>query len=293
MAVKVPGTLVGSGRSADVYDVGDGRVLRRYRDGRDPRHVDGEAQVMVYARTHGVPVPEVFDVSGPDIVMARAVGPTMLDLVARRPWQLRAHARLLARLHGIVHQVPASGLAGLALRTRRGESGPADGDVLLHRDLHPLNVILTEAGPMIIDWEGASHGPAVADVALTWVIIGYSDVPNSGIEGAVTRAFQATFTRSFVRAAGPVHESWRQAAIRERLADPHLLPAEAARLERLARLLAGLRGRGGQDREVAVLLAGRGRVVRVADGQGDRIEPAGAVAQLMAGELGANVGERV
>jgi hypothetical protein len=87
---------------------------------------------------------------------------------------------------------------------------------------------------MIIDWEGASRGPAVADVALTWVIIGYSDIPNSGIEGVVTRAFQAAFTRSFIRAAGPVHESWRQAAIRERLTDPHLLPAEAIRLERLA-----------------------------------------------------------
>src|SRR5712671_951135 len=111
MAVGAPGTLVGAGRNADVFDIGGGRVLRRYRDGREAGRVDTEAQVMTHARAFGVPVPEVFDVSGSDIVMERAAGPTMLDVVGRRPCTVRAQARLLARLHGLVHQVPASGLA--------------------------------------------------------------------------------------------------------------------------------------------------------------------------------------
>ena len=98
MAVTVPGALLGSGRNADAYDIGGGRVLRRYRDGRDSSRVAGEAQVMAHARACGVPVPEVFDVSGADIVMERAAGPTMLDVLGRRPWTLRAHARELARL---------------------------------------------------------------------------------------------------------------------------------------------------------------------------------------------------
>src|SRR5215472_13478770 len=101
MAVKVPGTLIGSGRNADAYDLGDGRVLRRYRDGRDARRVFAEAQVMTHVRACGIPVPEVFDVSGSDIVMERAVGPTMLDALGSRPWTLRAQARELARLHGL------------------------------------------------------------------------------------------------------------------------------------------------------------------------------------------------
>ena len=81
METELPGTLLGAGRNADVYDVGGGRVLRRYRDGRDPAAVDREAQVMAYARAHGVPVPEVFEVTGSDIVMERATGPTMLDVL--------------------------------------------------------------------------------------------------------------------------------------------------------------------------------------------------------------------
>src|ERR1700761_1436404 len=111
MAAEAPGALVGTGRSADVYDLGNGRVLRRYRNQREPGRVAAEAEVMVRARASGVPVPKVFDVSGTDIVMERAAGPTMLELVGRRPWTAREQARLLARLHGLVHQVPASGLS--------------------------------------------------------------------------------------------------------------------------------------------------------------------------------------
>ena len=228
METELPGTLLGAGRNADVYDVGGGRVLRRYRDGRDPAAVDREAQVMAYARAHGVPVPEVFEVTGSDIVMERATGPTMLDVLGRRPWTLRRQARLLARLHATVHQVPA--LPGL-----RAPCGDEDrgSQVLLHRDLHPMNVILTSAGPVIIDWEGAARGPAMYDVAWTWVIIASSEVPETGLAAAAVRGLQAQLTRSFVRAAGPIDQVWRAQAIRDRLLDRNVLPAERARLERL------------------------------------------------------------
>jgi aminoglycoside phosphotransferase (APT) family kinase protein len=228
METELPGTLVGAGRNADVYDIGGGRVLRRYRDGRDPGAVDREAQVMTHARAHGVPVPEVFQVAGSDIVMERATGPTMLDVLGRRPWTLRQQARLLARLHATVHQAPA--LPGL--RAAYGEEDP-DRQVLLHRDLHPMNVILTSAGPVIIDWEGAARGPAMYDVAWTWVILASSEVQDIGLATAVVRGLQAQFTRSFVRAAGPIDQAWRAKAIRDRLLDRNVLPAERVRLERL------------------------------------------------------------
>ena len=175
-----------------------------------------------------MPVPEVFEVTGTDIVMERAAGPTMLDALARRPWTVRSHARSLARLHALVHQVPA--LPGLP-----APCGDEDREsqVLLHRDLHPENVILTSAGPMIIDWEGAARGPAIFDVAMTWVIVASSEVPDNGLAAGVVRAVQAQFTRSFVRAAGPIDQAWRAKAVGDRLIDPNVLPAERTRLERL------------------------------------------------------------
>jgi Ser/Thr protein kinase RdoA (MazF antagonist) len=96
-----------------------------------------------------------------------------------------------------------------------------------------MNVILTADGPQIIDWEGALRGPAVADVAMTWVIVTFSQVQLPRLEAVAARTVRAMFTRAFLRAAGPLDQHWRQTAVRYRLGDPHLLPAERARLERL------------------------------------------------------------
>ena len=84
--VNAPGRLLGSGRYTDVYDIGHGRVLRRYRDAAAVP--SREAEVMMHARAHGVPVPEVFDASGTDIVMEHVPGPTMVQVLTRRPWTL-------------------------------------------------------------------------------------------------------------------------------------------------------------------------------------------------------------
>jgi len=184
---------------------------------------------MRHARAHGVPVPEVFAVDGTDIVMARATGPTMLEVLGRCPWTIPAQARLLARLHTQVHAVPAMD----------GQRAPfGDGPALLHMDLHPQNVILTADGPMIIDWEGAARGPAAADIAMTWVIVAFSQVNGSRLEIALVRVVQRLFTRAFLRAAraaGPVPESVLDAAAAYRLGDHNLLPAEAARIRRRTR----------------------------------------------------------
>jgi hypothetical protein len=65
------------------------------------------------------------------------------------------------------------------------------------------------------------------------VIMGFSSVPPTSVGATAVRAVQRLFTRSFLAAAGPVDRAWLAAAVRQRLGDPHLLPAERARLERL------------------------------------------------------------
>src|SRR5215472_1031976 len=99
-----PGRLIGSGRAADVYELDGGRVLRRYRAFVDAAP---EAQVMTYLHRAGFPVPEVFDVDGHDLVMARLSGRDMLAELGRKPWLVPRYARTLARLHDRLHQIPA------------------------------------------------------------------------------------------------------------------------------------------------------------------------------------------
>lgn len=216
---------VAHGRWTDIYDLGGGRVLKRYRDATAEPIAAFEAAVLVHARAHGVPVPEVFEVDGGDLVLERIDGPTMLRDLTRRPYAMARHARTLAELHGIVHRVPAP--EGL-----QRPFGP--GDALLHLDLHPDNVILSRSGPVLIDWQGAVAGPAAADVAHTWLLLRTSVVPGPFLQRAIGSLGQRLFARTYLAQvdAAAVTRALPAVAAR-RLEDVSLLEAEATRIRRL------------------------------------------------------------
>jgi aminoglycoside phosphotransferase (APT) family kinase protein len=221
--------LLGRGRDADVFVLDDGRVLRRYRD--PGRTAEREARVMTHARDAGLPVPEVFDVDGPDLVLARVDGPTMAAALVRRPWTLARHARTLAALHAAVHAVPAPDwLDGLP-----ADGGPPpEGAALLHLDLHPENVLLTAGGPVVIDWTNAARGAAAVDVADAWLVMSVARPSGGRAQAAVVAAAQGTFARSFRRAAGLDLGPALPAAAARRLADRNLGAGERDRIRRLA-----------------------------------------------------------
>ncbi len=212
--------LLASGRDADVFDIGDGLVLRRARDGRSQER---EAEVMEHARAHGYPVPAVRELrrAGSDMVMDRVDGPTMIDLIGRRPWTLWRMGNVLAGLHERLHQIDAPP----GLRPAPGASGTA----LLHLDLHPLNVLMTASGPVVIDWPNAARGHPDSDVAYTWLVIGASVVPGSGprqrLMTAGREAFVSSFLRRFDRARVAAH--LRELA-EHRVADRNVLDVERA-----------------------------------------------------------------
>lgn len=214
--------LLGVGRDADVFALDGGRVLRRYRDPQ--RSAEREARVMAHARAAGLPVPEVFDVDGADLVLERVEGPTMAAALVRRPWTLAGQARVLAGLHRAVHEVPAPDwLPDLG-----------GGTALLHLDLHPANVLLAAGGPVVIDWTNAARGPAEVDVADAWLVTSVGGVPGGRVQAAVVGAAQGTFARLFRRAAGLDLAAALPVAASRRLADPNLGDREREGIRRLA-----------------------------------------------------------
>ena len=199
--------MLAEGRASEIVDLGDGRVLRRFKTAGRP---DREAQVMEHARAHGFPVPQVLEVRDDSLVLELVDGPTMLQDLRSRPWRMNRHARSLAALHGRLHEIPFEG-------TR-----------LLHLDFHPDNVLLSPHGPVVIDWTNARPGKPALDDALTWVIC-----ETSG--GTLGR----TFTRFFLRHLD--REGARRAlpeAAEYRLADPNVTDTERERVRRLLRRMA-------------------------------------------------------
>jgi aminoglycoside phosphotransferase (APT) family kinase protein len=202
------GQLVGTGRSADVFEHGEGKVLRRYRAARD---TEREVAAMEHARSHGFPAPAARALNATDIVMDRVAGPTMLTDLARRPWRMARHATTLAELHARLHRIAAPGWL---------DAPVGDGASLLHLDLHPDNVLLAPGGPVVIDWPNAASGPGAADVAHTWIVLACSLPPQGTYRRALSAAGRRRFLNLFLR-------HFR----RDEIA-PHLRAAGAFRLEK-------------------------------------------------------------
>ncbi len=216
-AEDAAGPLIGRGRAADVYDLGGGRVLRRNRNGAS---TEREAAVMRHVAAHGYPVPEVFAAEGPDLVMTRLDGPTMLQAFGARPWRLRRWTRMLADLHLRLEEIP---LPDIDLPARAGAT-----ETLTHGDLHPDNVILTAGGPVVIDWPNALVGPAGSDAANTWLLVATADVEGGLVSSALARAARGYFVRRFVDQCGRDRISpLLGAAAEHKLRDPNVRPHEA------------------------------------------------------------------
>jgi aminoglycoside phosphotransferase (APT) family kinase protein len=168
------GELVGAGRSADVYAIGGGRVLRRYRVEIDARR---EAAVMAYVAGHGYPVPEVHldQSSATDLVMGRLNGPTMLRALVEGEIGAEEAGRTLAELLWRLHEIPA-----------RLSGDP--GDRILHLDLHPDNVMLTPHGPVVIDWCNSREGSPAVDRGLSALILAQVAVDGENAFAGAARA---------------------------------------------------------------------------------------------------------
>jgi aminoglycoside phosphotransferase (APT) family kinase protein len=202
-------------------------VLRVARDGRS---LVAESEVMTYVRSCGYPAPAVHDAGDGYLVMDRVDGPTMLDDAL--PFRIRRNARLLAGLHEQLHAIPAPPWLD--------RQAPVPGDRIVHRDLHPLNVLVTPDGPVVIDWANASRGDPSFDVADTWVLFACGDPPLGRVEALLAPVARKLFLRAFLH--GLDREAARRAvpaAVAHRLGDPNMSPSERQRMQALARWAAG------------------------------------------------------
>lgn len=217
-----PGALLGTGRSADVYDVGDGKVLRRYR--KPSARIDDEVRIMRWVADHGIRVPKVFDLdpdhlADRDLLMERIDGLTMLEDFDRRPWMLLSHIRTLVKVQQAVNAVPAPDWMS-------PKSGPIvpSGDHVMHLDLHPMNVMITDAEPVVIDWTNAAGGPPGFDAALTYVEMSTFETTSTR-----DRLAQKVTNAAFKRWSGAEQiDAFLVAACDHRLADPVITPGERA-----------------------------------------------------------------
>jgi uncharacterized protein (TIGR02172 family) len=194
------GALIGAGRTADVYAWGNEHVLKLYQDWMPARAIEREFELTRLARQAGLPVPAVEEMLQVDgrtgIIFERIVGKSLLKILETHPWNLVSIVRLLAEYHARMHEcslppeVPGQreqieqGFAWAKDLTENEKQSILavlarlpDGNAICHGDFHPDNLLITEKGPVIIDWMTGRGGHPLADVERTVLLMQTGALP--------------------------------------------------------------------------------------------------------------------
>ncbi|MFF0726896.1 phosphotransferase family protein [Streptomyces sp. NPDC004134] len=160
--------------------LGDGAVVRKTYDGPDAAlRLDRERALLDGLRDL-LPVPPVREASAAALTLGHVAGVPGQELLdgGRAPAVLAACGEVLRRIHGVAPDVLPEG-------------EPAAGEVLVHGDFGPSNLLLdpgTFAVTAVVDWEFAHRGAAVEDLAwCEWIVRTH----HPGQRGALAAFFRA------------------------------------------------------------------------------------------------------
>lgn len=170
------GELIALGGTADIYDLGDGTVFKRFHDDKPDGCIDNEVECTQseVAIRFGAPkiYEQVDDERGRGIIMEYVKGKSMLDVMRKglADFDIETNARKLASLHYQINNYDGSMFPKghelmrqriswshcLEEKTKQKlyqllDSLP-QGNCVCHTDIHPGNAMITDDGIRIIDW---------------------------------------------------------------------------------------------------------------------------------------------
>jgi Ser/Thr protein kinase RdoA (MazF antagonist) len=206
-------TPLASGRTATIYRLpDDGRALKLYERGIGRETPERERAAMAAAHAQGLPALAPGALIQHDgrwgLTMALVSGPSGMERLLAGA-DVPTEADTLAILQAQVHRASGAGLRAVKTRLREAiaragfdadqvralgrvrESLP-DGEVLLHGDFHPGNLLFAANAIVIVDWPDASHGDPVADVARSLVLFGWQ-LTDDPLRRAYAQRFLQTY----------------------------------------------------------------------------------------------------
>lgn len=196
--------VIGRGRTADIYDYEEGKILKLFHSDFSKTAIDEEYEYSQFIYSLGIKTPKPYGKIEKDdrlgIIFQKITGGTMLQLLVSHPEDRLKYAQALAQLHFHIHSREANEIARqqkslLTENIRRApvltdeekrqiiaytEQLPND-KKLCHGDFHPDNILVEmglEQDYWIIDWMTASAGHPAGDVARTIVILTYGVLPD-------------------------------------------------------------------------------------------------------------------
>jgi aminoglycoside phosphotransferase (APT) family kinase protein len=182
---QLSGDPIARGNTSDIWPWTETTVVKVLRPEIPAHWAAVEADIVARVHAAGLPVPDtegVTEVQGrTGIVLERVEGQSMWERMKSNPYEIADLVRVMVELQVRLHETEVPGLPDLvrrlgskideAVQISADERSRAQqmlvglpaGTSLCHGDFHPANVVLTAAGPVILDWFDAASGHAVAD----------------------------------------------------------------------------------------------------------------------------------
>lgn len=190
--------MVGVGNTAEVYDFGEGKVCKLFKQGYPKEAVEREFRNATEVHRQGLPVPKVFELVESEgrtgIVYEKIDGKSMLECIVENPGKAGFFLEEFVRLQknwlkeASVHAasvlsykdflqmlINSAGQKTEASLLEEINSLP-EGDTLLHGDFHPGNVLIsTDHRAVVIDFMNVCRGPVLYDIARTYFLLKETD----------------------------------------------------------------------------------------------------------------------
>lgn len=205
-AQQAHGAPIARGNTSDLWEWSEGTVVKVLRPEIPAHWASIEADIVARVHAAGLPVPHtegVVDFDGrPGIVLERIAGISMWEWMKADPRRVPSLLGQLLDLQADVQRTNVPELVAMKDRLQRkiGEASQLtdddrrearvllealpDGTALCHGDFHPANIILSDRGPIILDWFDAARGDGTADYVRSSLLMRPPADRGTWLEGA-------------------------------------------------------------------------------------------------------------
>jgi uncharacterized protein (TIGR02172 family) len=191
--------LIAQGRTAEVFEWEDGKIIKLFRKGMSKEAVENEYNISKIVQGLGLSVPAVFDKASVEdrygIIYEKFSGETMMQLMLAKSSTISKEAHRLAELQYSIHKCKADGMASqknilresikrvdLLTKDKKDKiiqclDKLPEEKMLCHGDFHPDNILVADNKAVIIDWMTGNMGTPAADVARTSIMLRVGSMP--------------------------------------------------------------------------------------------------------------------
>ncbi len=199
MITLLIGKIIGQGRTAEVYEWKDNKVVKLFKETISKNSITHEYRINQVLHNLGIPVAKTYDLIKVDgkygIVYEYIKAPSMMKVLSSKPWKVDQLAKMMANLHKVLQkhvdielQNQNKRIKGNIALTDRLPSDIKkklydyidtlpDDNILCHGDLHPDNILISRDRVIVIDWMTAAKGNPLSDVARTSIMFKYGTIP--------------------------------------------------------------------------------------------------------------------